>query len=59
MFGALKSAIKSSTGKSLAETFSKLGWLGFWLQVSIGAIPVAFLLYAWIVDRSASGGSEM
>lgn len=58
MFGALKSAIKSSRGKSLAETFSKLGWLGFWLQVAIGAIPVSFLLYAWIVDRSASGGTR-
>lgn len=58
MFGALKSAIRSSRGKSLAETFAKLGWVGFWLQVSIGAIPVALLVYALVVDRNAAGGTR-
>jgi hypothetical protein len=30
----------------LSEAFSRLGWLGFWLQIAIGSVPIALLIYA-------------
>lgn len=58
MFRSLQGAFKSSKGKSLATSFSKLGWLGFWLQVAIGSVPVAFVIYTWIFNRNAGGGTR-
>lgn len=46
---------------SLAGAFSRLGWIGFWLQIAIGAIPVALLIYAFLFGndgvRTRSGFS--
>ncbi len=36
-----------STG-SLAGSFSRLGWIGFWLQIAIESIPVALLIYSFL-----------
>ncbi len=58
MFQRLKSALGSSKGTSIAESFSRIGWTGFWLQVVIGAIPVTFVVYAWVFNRMAGGGTR-
>jgi hypothetical protein len=36
----VQDATVPSTGKNLAKTFSRLGWIGFWLQVVFGSVPV-------------------
>jgi hypothetical protein len=43
---------------SLARSFRRLGWIGFWAQVTIGAIPVALTVYAFIFDRTATTGTR-
>lgn len=30
---------------SLSESFSRLGWLGFWLQVALAVLPILLLIY--------------
>lgn len=45
--------MKRSTYVSLAGAFSRFGWIGFWLQIAIGSIPIALLIYA-----SFFGGSD-
>ena len=37
---------RSSINSSLSRAFSRVGWIGFWLQLAIGAIPFALLIYA-------------
>lgn len=34
-----------SNPKSLAKQFSRLGWIGFWIQLAILFIPVLLLIY--------------
>jgi hypothetical protein len=41
--------------KSLAKAFSLLGWLGFWLQLLIGAIPFILMIYYFAFARSHNG----
>jgi hypothetical protein len=36
------------TNDRLAASFRRLGWIGFWLQIAIGSIPVALLIYAFL-----------
>jgi hypothetical protein len=48
-----------SVNDRLAASFSRLGWIGFWLQVAIGSIPVALLVYALLFggdDRLGTRG---
>ena len=35
-----------SINEGLSRAFSRLGWIGFWLQIAIGSIPIALLVYA-------------
>jgi hypothetical protein len=58
MFQRLKRALRSSKGRSVAESFSRIGWTGFWLQVVIGAIPVALVIYSWVFNREAGAGTR-
>lgn len=39
----------------LAQSFSRLGWCGVWLQILVGAIPVGLMVYYFIFTRSPSG----
>jgi len=32
----------------LARAFLRLGWIGFWLQIAIGSIPVALFIYGFL-----------
>ena len=43
---------------SLARTFSRLGWIGFWAQVTIGTIPVLLMIYAFLFGRNTIAGTR-
>jgi Protein of unknown function (DUF3611) len=43
---------------SLARAFWRLGWIGFWAQVTIGVIPVALTVYAFIFDGNTTAGTR-
>lgn len=40
---------------SLAGSFTRLGWTGFWLQVVIGALPVLLMGYLVVFAQSPTG----
>ena len=42
---------------SLSRTFSRLGWIGFWLQIVLGSLPVITLVYYFAF--SGSGGEAV
>ena len=42
----------------LARAFSRLGWIGFWLQIGIGAIPIILVIYAALFGRSDGVGTR-
>lgn len=58
MLQTVDSALEPSQNRSLAVTFSRLGRLGFWMQIGIGAVPVALVVYALIFDRGSGGGTR-
>src|SRR5262245_8718088 len=43
---------------SLAGAFSRFGRIGFWLQIVIGSIPIALLIYAWLFGGSDGLGTR-
>jgi hypothetical protein len=45
----------SSISDGLARSFSRLGWIGFWLQIAIGSIPFALLIYAFLFGKDGIG----
>jgi hypothetical protein len=54
----MRDLAQPSINGSLARAFSRLGWIGFWLQVVIGAIPVALLIYAALFGSSDGVGTR-
>jgi hypothetical protein len=58
MLRTLQNVVSSSGGRSLARAFSRLGWVGFWMQIAIGLIPVALIIYALLIDRRSGGGTR-
>jgi hypothetical protein len=54
MFLKFRDSLKSSQGTSLAKTYTRLGWAGFWLQVVLGSIPVLLMAYYFLFSRAAS-----
>jgi len=49
----------STTIGSLAATFSRLGWIGFWVQVALGTIPVLLMIYTLLFTGSATSSRVM
>jgi hypothetical protein len=47
-----------STNDSLSRAFSRFGWIGFWMQVAIGSIPVALLIYAALLGGGDGVGTR-
>ncbi|EGV18167.1 DUF3611 family protein [Thiocapsa marina] len=41
--------------KSLAKSFKRLGWTGFWIQVLVGVIPLVLMLYSFVFAQSVTG----
>jgi hypothetical protein len=52
MFRRLLRAVKPSKGDSLARAFRRLGWTGFWVQVTIGSLPIVMLVYYLVLSRT-------
>jgi Protein of unknown function (DUF3611) len=40
------------------QSFSRLGWLGFWMQLAVGAIPLALTIYALAFGRNPAPGTR-
>jgi hypothetical protein len=58
MLQTLRRILRPSKSDSLAQAFSRLGWIGFWIQVAIGAIPLALITYAFVFGRDAGAGTR-
>jgi hypothetical protein len=58
MLQTLRRILRPSKSDSLAQAFSRLGWIGFWIQVAIGSIPFALIAYAFVFGRDAGGGTR-
>ena len=58
MLDSLREALAPSRGHSLANTFSRVGWIGFWTQIAIGSIPVTLAIYSFLFDRSTGAGTR-
>src|SRR5262249_8630505 len=43
---------------SLANAFSRLGWIGFWIQIAIGIVPLTLIIYAFISGQSTDAGTR-
>jgi len=54
MFQRLLNAIRPSKGRSLARGLYRLGWIGFWLQVAFGAIPLLVMAYCFTFSQTAN-----
>jgi len=53
MLHALGRTLRPSISDSLANAFSRVGWIGFWMQIAIGIIPLTLIVYAFISGQSA------
>ena len=49
-----KTPWKLSKPESLARPFSRLGWIGFWMQVVLIILPVILLLYVLFISSPES-----
>jgi hypothetical protein len=47
-------ALGGSDALSLSRTFSRFGWVGFWLQVALGSLPVIMLVYYFAFTGSGA-----
>jgi hypothetical protein len=54
MFQMFRQTSMPSAGTNLSTTFLRLGWIGFWIQVALGAIPLTLMVYAFIFGRSGA-----
>jgi hypothetical protein len=58
MFQRAAQASMPSGETNLDAVFSRLGWIGFWLQVVLGAIPITLLINALIFGASTNAGTR-
>lgn len=58
MFDTFQEAVKPSKRFSLANSFSRVGWMGFWAQIAIGFVPAILTVYAIAVSRNAAVGTR-
>jgi Protein of unknown function (DUF3611) len=58
MLQALRRFLRPSISDSLANTFSRLGWIGFWIQIAIGLIPLTLIIYAFVSGQSTGAGTR-
>jgi hypothetical protein len=52
MLGKLIASLHGSRADSLARTFSRLGWTGFWVQVALSFVPLLVMIYMLIFSGS-------
>src|SRR5215475_3917814 len=58
MLQELQKSLTPSATDSLARAFARLGRLGFWMQIAIGAIPVALIFYAVVFGSARPAGTR-
>ena len=58
MFRILQKAFRPSPNDSLSSSFSRLGWLGFWMQAAVGTIPLGLTIYALVFGRNPAPGTR-
>lgn len=58
MLSALQNALRPSENRSLARAFSRLGWIGFWMQIVIGAVPLVLAIYALLFGAARAAGTR-
>jgi hypothetical protein len=58
MLRTLRKALRPSNKDSLAKAFSRLGWIGLWIQLVIGSIPLILAIYALTLGRSGGAGTR-
>jgi hypothetical protein len=54
MFRGLQDTICPSRSQSLAGAFIRLGWVGFWLQVVFGSLPLLGMAYYFVFSGSGT-----
>lgn len=52
MFSSLMERLRPSRNSSLARSFSRLGWIGFWTQIVLGSVPVVLMIYVFAFSRT-------
>src|SRR5262245_49391644 len=52
MFQRIREAIIPTSATSLARSFSRIGWLGLWIQILFGSLPALVLAYYLVFNRS-------
>ena len=50
----LKTPWKPSNPENLAKQFSRLGWIGFWIQLVLISLPILLLLYVLFISSPES-----
>ena len=55
MFKKIIEGLHGAKIDSLSKSFIRLGWVGFWLQVVLGALPVVLMFYLFDFSGSLSG----
>ena len=58
MFAKFQEAVKPSKRFSLAKSFLRVGWMGFWAQIAIGFVPAILTIYAIAISRNATVGTR-
>jgi hypothetical protein len=58
VFRLLRKAFRPSRNDSLAQSFSSLGWLGFWTQIAVGSVPLVLTVYALAFGRNPAPGTR-
>jgi hypothetical protein len=56
--GGAMDGVPASIDDGLSRAFSRLGWIGFWLQVGIGSIPIVLLIYAALFGGNDGVGTR-
>ena len=55
MLKKIVEGLHGTKADALGRSFSRLGWIGFWLQVVLGALPVVLMFYLFVFSGSLSG----
>lgn len=58
MFRVFRKAFWPSRNDRLTQSFSSLGWLGFWMQIAVGSVPLALIIYALAFGRNPAPGTR-
>jgi len=58
MLQTIRKILRPSASDSLARIFARLGWIGFWIQIAIGAVPLALVLYTIMFSAGRTAGTR-